>query len=114
MSTSLTSWAALAGAILCEVTGTAFLNKSEHITRLAPTLASAAFYAVSFYLLAQALRGLPLGVAYAVWGGVGIVLTTIIGVVVFKQQLNGTVILGIGFIVVGVVIVNMFSKAGSP
>ncbi|EJL27312.1 cation/cationic drug transporter [Caulobacter sp. AP07] len=113
MNTTLLSWAALGGAILCEVAGTTFLGKSEHITKLWPTLASALFYTSSFFLLAQALRSVPLGVAYAVWGGLGIVLTAIISVVVFKQRLDPTALFGIGLIVAGVVVVNGFSKSVS-
>ncbi len=113
MNPMMVSWAALGGAIVCEVTGTTFLARSEHITKLGPTLASAAFYAASFYLLAQALRHLPLGIAYAIWGGAGIILTAIISVVIFKQRLDWTAMAGIGMIVAGVVVVNAFSKSGA-
>lgn len=112
MSPILTAWCALAGAIAIEVIGTTFLQKSDHFTRLVPTLACAALYAASFYLLAQALRVIPLGVAYSIWGGLGIVVTAIIGVLLFKQRLDWIAIVGIGFIVVGVVIINGFSKTG--
>jgi len=113
MNPMMVSWAALGGAIVCEVTGTTFLARSEHITKLGPSLASAAFYAASFYLLAQALRHLPLGVAYAIWGGAGIILTAIISVVIFKQRLDWIAMAGIGLIVAGVVVVNAFSKSGA-
>ncbi|MPQ57083.1 multidrug efflux SMR transporter [Duganella sp. FT27W] len=112
MNPHLWSWAALGGAIACEVVATGFLNKSEQFSKLAPTLVSLGLYGVSFYLLAQALRTVPLGVAYAVWGGLGIVLTAIVSIVVFKQRLDWIAMVGIGFIVVGVIIVNAFSKAG--
>lgn len=107
---SLLSYTALALAIVLEVAGTAFLGKSEHFTRLTPTLISAALYACSFYLLAQALRSLPLGIAYASWGGLGIILTTAIGMIVFKQKPDAAAIAGIALIVVGVVVINGFSK----
>ncbi|WP_413062089.1 DMT family transporter [Sphingomonas carotinifaciens] len=110
MNPTLMSWAALGVAIVCEVTGTTFLQRSEHITKLLPTLLSAGFYAVSFYMLAQALRTLPLGVAYAIWGGVGIILTATVGMVVFKQRLDWIAFAGIGLIVSGVVVINAFSK----
>lgn len=106
----LASSAALAVAIVCELVGTTFLQRSEYITKLWPTLISAGFYTVSFYMLAQALRTLPLGVAYAIWGGVGIVLTATVGVLVFKQRLDWIGIVGIGLIVTGVVVINAFSK----
>lgn len=107
------SWVALAGAIVCEVTGTTFLNRSEHFTKLAPSITTAFFYVMSFYLLAQALRTVPLGIAYAIWGGAGIVLTAIISVVIFKQRLDGIALFGIGMIVAGVVVVNAFSRSGA-
>ncbi|MGX9221969.1 DMT family transporter (plasmid) [Massilia varians] len=112
MNTTMLSWAALGGAIACEVVATAFLNKSAQFSKLTPTLISLAFYGVSFYLLAQALRTLPIGVAYAIWGGLGIVLTAIIGIVVFQQKLDWIAVVGIGFIVLGVVIINVFSRVG--
>lgn len=107
---SLLSYAALGFAIVLEVAGTMFLGKSEHFTKLIPTVISGALYACSFYLLAQALRSLPLGIAYASWGGLGIILTTVIGVVVFRQKPDAAAIAGIALIVVGVVIINGFSK----
>lgn len=110
---SLMSYAALALAIVLEVAGTTFLGKSEHFTRLTPSLICGALYACSFYLLAQALRTLPVGVAYASWGGLGIVLTTIIGVVVFRQKPDAAAIAGIALIVIGVVVINGFSKMGT-
>lgn len=106
----LLSYTALAFAIILEVAGTMFLGKSEHFTRLTPSLISAVLYACSFYLLAQALRALPLGIAYASWGGLGIILTTAIGVVVFRQKPDAAAIVGIALIVVGVVVINGFSK----
>lgn len=112
MNPNIVSWIALAGAIVFEIVGTTFLSRSEHITKLTPTLAAIFFYGCSFYLLAQALRTLPLGVAYAIWGGLGIVLTAAVSVVYLKQRLDGITMVGIGFIVVGVVIVNAFSKTG--
>lgn len=104
------SYSALVVAIVLEVVGTLFLGKSEHFTRLTPSLICAVLYACSFYLLAQALRTLPLGIAYASWGGLGIILTTVIGVVVFRQKPDAVAILGIALIVVGVVVINGFSK----
>ena len=112
MNPTLLSWAALGFAIICEVTGTTFLQRSEHFTKLVPSLVTAGFYAVSFYMLAQALRTIPLGVAYAIWGGVGIVLTATISVVIFKQSLDWIAITGIGIIVFGVVVINVFSNFG--
>lgn len=112
MNPTVLSWAALGVAIVCEVIGTAFLQRSEHFTKLVPSVITVGFYVVSFYMLAQALRTLPLGVAYAIWGGVGIVLTATVSVVIFKQSLDWIALLGIGIIVVGVVVINGFSNFG--
>ena len=111
MQFHLVSYLALAGAIICEVAGTAFLQKSAQFTRFGPTAIMALFYIASFYLLSIALRTLPLGVAYAIWGGLGIVLTAVVSVVVFRQTLDGIAMLGIAMIVGGVVVVNAFSNA---
>ena len=111
MSGTAIAYAALAGAIIFEVTGTNFLARSDHITKFGPTVAAAFFYALSFYLLAQALRQVPLGIAYGLWGGLGIILTAALSVIVFKQRPDMPAVIGIGFILVGVVIANGFSKS---
>lgn len=110
---SLLAYGALGAAITCEVIGSTFLQKSEQFTKLVPTLIMALFYVGSFFFLAQALKSIPLGVAYAIWGGLGIVLTAIISVVVFRQTLDGAAILGIGMIVAGVAILNLLSRSVS-
>lgn len=107
---SLLSYAALFFAIVLEVIATTFLGKSEHFTRLVPTLICGVFFAGSFFMLAQALRTLPIGIVYATWGGLGIILTTVIGVLVFKQKPDMAAIVGIALIVIGVVVINGFSK----
>lgn len=76
-----------------------------------PSIVTILFYGASFYLLSVALKGIPLGVAYAIWAGLGIVLTAIIGSLVFKQMLDTPAILGIGLIVAGVVVINVFSQS---
>ena len=96
-------------AIIFEVLGTTFLVKSEQFTRLMPTILTAALYVCSFYFLTQTLRTIPLGIAYAIWGGIGIVLTAIIGLVVFKQSIDTPAVIGIGLIILGVVVINVFS-----
>lgn len=103
----------LAVAICAEVAGSAFLKASDGMTRLAPTLAMLALYTVSFFLLAQTLRVIPLGVAYAAWSGVGIVLTATIGLLVFRQSLDPPALLGIAMIVGGVIVMSAFSQTGS-
>ncbi|RQP07688.1 MAG: QacE family quaternary ammonium compound efflux SMR transporter [Chryseobacterium sp.] len=101
----------LALAILLEVVGSAFLNASKGFTKAEPTTVMAICYLSSFYFLSLTLKTLPLGIAYAIWGGLGIVLTTLVSVFVFKQEINFPVIVGIAMIVAGVVVVNYFNKA---
>lgn len=110
MNPLILGYGALALAIICEVGGSAFLLRSEQFTRLVPTLAMGA-YAVAFFFLAQALRMIPLGVAYAIWAGLGIVLTAAVGVVVFRQPLDAPAFLGIALIVSGVVVMQTFSTS---
>ena len=111
MSPLTLSYAALGLAILLEVAGSSFLLKSEQFTRTLPTMATLLLYAVAFYTLSLALRHIPLGMAYAIWSGVGIVLTALIGWALFRQSLDWPALIGIGFIVTGVVIMNAFSRA---
>ncbi len=106
-----TTYLALAAAIALEVVGTTFLQKSEQFTKLVPTLLMAVFYLGAFWLLSFALRTMPVGVAYAIWSGMGIVLISLIGVFVFGQRLDAPAILGLGLIVLGVLVVNLFSKS---
>ena len=111
MSPALVPYAALAGAIVCEVIGSAFLQQCKNFTRLGPTLAMALFYASSFYLMTHALKVIPLGIAYAIWAGVGIVLTALVGWLVLRQPLDSSAVLGMALIVAGVVVINLFSSA---
>ena len=101
----------LALAIISEVTGSTFLVKSEGFTRLGPSLLVVIFYIISFYLLSQVIKTIPLGIAYAIWGGVGIVLTAFIGFLIFRQNLDIPAIIGIIMIVGGVIVMNVFSKS---
>ena len=68
------------------------------------------FYVISFYLLSQVIKTIPLGVAYAIWGGVGIVLTALIGFLIFRQSLDLAALIGIALIIGGVIVMNIFSK----
>lgn len=113
MSPLFTSYLFLAGAIVAEVTATMLLQTTAQFTRLVPTVAMALLYGLSFYLLSHALKALPLGIAYAIWGGLGIVLTLIISVTVFKQALDWQAVTGVAMIVGGVVMINAFSKAAA-
>lgn len=111
MSTTVIAYGYLAAAIICEIIGTTFLVKSQEFTKALPTLVMVVLYAFSFYFLTKSLRVLPLGIAYALWGGIGIVLTALIGLVVFKQSIDMPAVIGIGLIVAGVVVLNLFSKS---
>lgn len=111
MNSILIGYGFLMLAIIFEVLGTTFLVKSEQFTRLIPTLLTAILYICSFYLLTQTLKTIPLGIAYAIWGGVGIVLTAIIGVILFKQTIDAPAIAGIALIISGVVVINVFSQS---
>lgn len=107
------SWAWLSLAIVAEVIGTSFLKASEGFTRPGPSLVVACGYAAAFYFLSLTLRSIPVGVAYAVWSGVGIVLIAIIGWLVYGQRLDFSAILGMAFIVLGVIVLNLFSTGTS-
>ncbi|MFT4954371.1 MAG: small multidrug resistance pump [Brevundimonas sp.] len=107
------TWLALGAAILLEVVGTSLLQASQQFTRPVPTVGMAACYLAAFYLLSVALREIPVGLAYAIWSGMGVVLIATIGWVVFKQRLDAPAILGLAMIVGGVVVINVFSKTVS-
>ena len=111
MSPTIIAYGYLAISIICEVVGTTFLVKSEQFTRLVPTLIMGVLYAISFYLLTQAIKTIPLGIAYALWGGLGIVLTSLVGVFFFKQSLDAAAVVGIAMIVGGVVVMNVLSNS---
>ena len=100
----------LALAIVSEVTGSTFLVKSEGFTQLVPSILVVVFYVISFYLLSQVIKTIPLGVTYAIWGGVGIVLTALIGFLIFRQSLDLAALIGIALIIGGVIVMNIFSK----
>lgn len=111
MSATIIAYFYLACAIVFEIIGTTFLVKSQEFTRPVPTLATIILYGLSFYLLTKTLRVIPLGIAYALWGGIGICLTALVGLVVFKQSIDTPAILGIGLIISGVVVLNLFSSS---
>lgn len=100
----------LVAAIGLEVVGTSLLQRSEQFTKLAPTVGMALCYLASFYLLSLSLRSLPLGIAYAIWSALGIVLVALIGFLVFGQRLDLPAVIGLALIVLGVLVVNLFSR----
>ena len=101
----------LALAIVLEVLGTSLLGKSEGFSKWLPTVGSLLSFGVCFYFLSLALKNIPLGVAYAIWSGVGIVLTAIVSILVFKNKIDLPFILGALLIIAGVLVINIFSKA---
>ncbi len=100
----------LAGAIFCEVAGTMLLPVSQNFTKLLPTLALGIFYISAFYLLTFVVNKLPIAIVYATWSGLGIFTISILGYVFFKQTLSWQAVLGLFLIIVGVILVNLFSK----
>lgn len=101
----------LAGAILAEVIATSFMKASNGFTVLAPSLVTIVGYGIAFYLLSLTLRTMPTGIAYAIWSGVGIVLIAAIAWLFQGQKLDAAAIAGMGLIVAGVVVLNVFSRA---
>ncbi len=109
----MTKYILLLLAILCETIATSFLKQSEGFTRLWPSIITLAGYGASFYFLSIVLKSMPIGIAYAIWSGVGIVLIGLIGWIVFKQTLDWPAILGMLLIIAGVIVINLFSKSVS-
>lgn len=99
-------------AIVFETLGTSLLKLSEQFTKPLPSIGMALSYLITFYFLGLALKTIPVGVAYGIWGGLGIVLVTVIGALFFKQVPDTAAIIGLVLIVAGVVIINVFSKMG--
>ena len=107
----MNGYAWLAIAIVAEVIGTSTLKASEGFTRLLPSLVTAVGYGVAFYCLSHSMKTVPVGIGYAIWSGVGIVLITLFGWLLFDQKLDLPALLGIGLIAAGVVVMNVFSKS---
>ena len=103
----------LALAIIAEVAATSALKASEEFTRLVPSIIVIVGYCVAFYLLTLVLRVIPIGVTYAIWSGLGIVLVTIVGVFLYRQTPDIPAMIGMGLIVSGVIVINVFSKTVS-
>lgn len=100
-------------AIVAEVVATSALKASENFTRLLPSLIVVIGYGAAFTCLSLTLRTLPLGVAYAIWSGVGTALVAVVGWLVYKQHLDLPAVLGIGLIIAGTLVLNLFSKVAA-
>lgn len=106
-------WILLGLAIAAEVVGTSALKASAGFSKLWPSAVVLVSYGAAFYLLSLTLRTIPVGIAYAVWSGVGVVLIALIGWLVFGQKLDGAGLLGMGLIVAGVLVLNLLSKSSA-
>lgn len=102
-------WLYLGAAILFETIGTTALNASQQFSRFWPSVLVVVAYGVSFYLLAMVLRYIPVGVAYAIWSGLGICLIALIGYIVFGQRLDLPAVIGLTLIIAGIVVIQLFS-----
>ncbi|ANP65617.1 SMR family transporter [Vibrio alginolyticus] len=98
-------------AIIAEVIGTSALKASEGFTQTLPSIVAIIGYGVAFYFLSLVLKAIPVGVAYAIWSGLGVVLVAIVGTVVFNQKLDLAVIIGMLLIIAGVFVMNIFSTS---
>ncbi|MFC0575589.1 DMT family transporter [Paraburkholderia solisilvae] len=103
-------YALLAIAIVAEVIATSALRASAGFTRWLPAVVVVLGYGVSFYMLSLTLKSIPVGIVYAIWSGVGIVLITLVALVVYRQVPDLPAVAGLGLIVAGVVVLNLFSK----
>ncbi|MBT0007540.1 SMR family transporter [Vibrio alginolyticus] len=98
-------------AIIAEVIGTSALKASEGFTQTLPSIVAIIGYGVAFYFLSLVLKAIPVGVAYAIWSGLGVVLVAIVGTVVFNQKLDLAAIIGMLLIIAGVFVMNIFSTS---
>nr|WP_198133336.1 multidrug efflux SMR transporter [Novosphingobium nitrogenifigens] len=106
-------WIWLALAIGSEIMATSALKAAAGFTRPLPSIAVIFGYAVAFYALSQTLRTIPMGIAYALWSGVGIVVISLIGLVVYRQKLDAAALAGIAMIVAGTLVINLFSTSSA-
>lgn len=100
-------------AILFETVATSSLKASEQFTKLIPSLITVIGYIAAFYFLSLTLKTIPVGIAYAIWSGIGIVLITLVGIFLFKQVPDLPAIIGLLLIIAGVVVINVFSKTSA-
>jgi small multidrug resistance pump len=107
----MNKWLILLAAIVAEVVATSSLKASDGFKRFLPSVLVVVGYALSFYLMSLTLRQIPVGVTYAIWSGVGVVLITLIAWIIYKQRLDIPAIIGMALIVLGVVVMNVFSKS---
>ena len=97
-------------AVLSEVIATTSLKFSEGFTKLVPSIIVVMGYGLSFYLLSMTLKVMPIGIAYALWSGIGITLTVLLGKIIWNESLDWARITGIILIIIGILVINLFSK----
>ena len=107
------NWLYLAIAIVAEVIATSALKASDGFSRLAPSIVVVVGYGIGFTCLSLTLRTIPVGVAYAIWSGVGIVLIALVGYFAFNQVLDAAALIGMALILAGVLIINLFSRSAA-
>ena len=107
----MSPWLTLAIAIVAEVIGTTALKASDGFTRLWPSAIVVVGYGVSFYCLSLVLRSIPVGITYAVWSGLGIVLISLVAFAVYGQRIDLAGLIGMGLIIAGVLALNLFSRS---
>ena len=100
-------------AIIGEVIATSFLRASAGFTQLVPTIVVVVGYGVTFYFFSLALQTIPVGIGYAIWSGIGIVLVSIIAYFAYGQSLDMPALIGIGLILAGVLVINLFSQSSA-
>ena len=104
-------WLYLGIAIVAEVIATSTMKATQGFTRALPSLVVGVGYAIAFYFLSLTLRTLPVGVAYAIWSGVGIALVSLIAWLVYGQSLDAPAIAGMALIAAGIIVLNGFSRS---
>ncbi|WP_437339744.1 DMT family transporter [Gilliamella apis] len=109
-SKTMNAYLLLFAAIICEVIATSSLKLSNGFTNLTFSIITIVGYSASFYILSLALKTIPVGIAYAIWSGIGIIIISLIAWIFLKQSLDLAALIGMGFIIFGVVIINLFSN----
>ncbi|MDO9402916.1 MAG: SMR family transporter [Polaromonas sp.] len=109
----MNAYIALGIAIVCEVIATTALKSSESFTRLLPSAIAIVGYAAALYLLTIAMKTIPTGVTYAIWSGLGIVLISVAAFFIHQQKIDLAGLLGMGLIIAGVLVLNLFSKTSA-
>jgi len=100
----------LAIAIISEVIGTSALKASHEFTKIIPSIIVLVGYSLAFYFMTLTLRTIPIGITYAIWSGAGIVLVALVGIILYKETPNIPTIIGMAFIIIGIMIIHFFSK----